>query len=66
MTGVRAELSEGLLLGTGTVSYGVAVPYSINLVGITVHSQSACLAPGFNPFGAVTSNGVRQTIGTVP
>lgn len=59
------SIRESLLFGTGTVSFGIAVPFDLALIGVDAVSQSAALDPAYNAFGAVTSNGVTLHIGTV-
>ncbi|HEX5054052.1 MAG TPA: hypothetical protein VFZ65_19895 [Planctomycetota bacterium] len=46
-------------VGSSTFS----VPNNNGLIGTTLASQSATLTVGFNPFGFLTSNGARLTLG---
>jgi hypothetical protein len=48
------------LLGTGSTA--LAIPASPSLAGTIVLSQSAVFVPGINPFGFITSNGVRLVL----
>jgi hypothetical protein len=47
----------------GTASYGIAVPASINLMGMRVYHQWAVLDPSVNSLGIVMSGGGTATIG---
>ena len=59
-----ADALESLLIaGSSSVLFNFAVPADPNLAGVQLHSQAATLSVGFNPFGLVTSNGVRGTLG---
>lgn len=50
------------LVGTLTRTLG-PVPIDSNLIGLSVFSQSACLVPGVNLVGLLSSNGVAMVIG---
>jgi hypothetical protein len=61
-TGIGNVISNLGLPGT-TMSVSFAVPNSPAFNGLDIYSQSVWLAPGVNPFGAITSNGVTLTLG---
>jgi hypothetical protein len=48
-----------------SVTYGLAIPNQPNLVGLELFAQGFALDPagGHNPFGGLTSNGLRLLIG---
>jgi hypothetical protein len=45
---------------TGSTPF--SIPGSIAFAGLQIRSQSVALAPGINPLGAISSNGVRLTL----
>ncbi len=51
------------LAATGPTTTLLPIPDDLALVGLTVFVQSVVLAPGMNPLGAITSNGLQLTIG---
>ncbi len=60
-----ALILDSINFGTGTTSFGVAIPFDLTLIGVNAYAQSAALNPGYNAFGATTSNGVVVHVGTV-
>ena len=60
---ISAQFNEALLLGTGSVAFGVPVPLNIALIGVNGYSQSVALNPAFNAFGAQVSNGLTLHVG---
>jgi hypothetical protein len=50
-------------LGNGQTS--LPVPNNVNIVGAVLFFESAVIAPGINPAGAVASNGIRGQVGSV-
>ena len=62
------QWSESLVLNTivatgTTATYTLAIPNNTSLLDYPLTSQSAALAPGFNSFGMVLSNGWWMTVG---
>ena len=56
--------SVSLLLPVGgTASQNLSIPNIPSLAGLIVTSQSVALVPAVNPLGALSSNGVRMTVG---
>ena len=62
---LHTSLEEVILFvpiaGAGSLTW--PVPNTPSLAGAVVFAQSAAIVPGINPFGAVTSNGLRLTVG---
>ena len=58
-----AQFNEAILLGTGSVAFGVPIPLNYALLGANGFSQSVSLNPAFNVFGAQTSNGLALHVG---
>lgn len=46
-----------------SMTYSLTIPSVTTLLGLQLFGQSIWLEPTANPFGALTSNGVRSTIG---
>lgn len=66
--GLRSSLDvlQVFLPSGGTNTSSLAIPASVSLVGANVFSTSVMYEqPAPNPFGAITSNGVRGTIGNL-
>lgn len=63
--GLRASLDSltAWFVGGPTHARSFAVPSSVTLRGVDVFATSAVFVPGFNAFGAITSNGIRGRIG---
>lgn len=59
--GLRATL-DLIVVGSNA---SVPIPANPTLVGASLYANGASLAPGANPFGAITSNGIQGTIGDV-
>ncbi|MGE3171565.1 MAG: hypothetical protein AB7O97_03000 [Planctomycetota bacterium] len=61
-----AVFQSTFLLGSGSIGFGINVPNDPFLAGFTFYSQTLAFdAAAPNSFGAVASNGVALTIGTV-
>jgi hypothetical protein len=61
-----AFLRSEFLLGSGTLSYYLAIPNDTYLIGLQIFSQSLAFdAAAQNALGAITSNGLALTVGTV-
>lgn len=54
-----------ILFGTGSQSRSLSIPNDLFWVGTVLRSQTASLVPGINAFGALSSNAVRLTIGSL-
>jgi hypothetical protein len=69
MPGCRAYVNPDLgstVLGSPTAAYTFAIPSTPSLVNLQLFSQSLAIDTTLpNAFGAITSNGVAMTIGTV-
>lgn len=48
-----------------TAEHTLAIPFDQQLLGLHVYMQAWTFAPGYNPIGLVTSNGVELVIGDV-
>jgi hypothetical protein len=64
------QSSEILGLGTtpltaSTLSFTLAIPNQISLLGSHVYLQAYCFAPGANPLEIISSNGIDWLIGDV-
>lgn len=59
--GLRASLD---LINVGS-TFSLLIPSNPTLIGVSAYAMGASLAPGVNPFGALTSNGIQGTIGDV-
>jgi hypothetical protein len=62
------QWSENLVMhtivGTGTTAtYSLPIPNDVSLLDYPLTAQSVALAPGYNSFGLVTSNGWWMTVG---
>ncbi|MBL8752667.1 MAG: hypothetical protein JNK15_05145 [Planctomycetes bacterium] len=64
--GLRASLDvlNAWFIGSSTHVYGLSIPNSLYLMGLNIHTTTAVFqVPAVNPFGAITSRGLRGTIG---
>lgn len=52
-----------LLFGSPTATATIGVPNNPAMVGLPLSNQAASLVPGVNALGAITSNGVKSTLG---
>ncbi|MCR9245175.1 MAG: hypothetical protein NXI31_09095 [bacterium] len=50
-------------VGPSTATYGLAIPNSEGLAGLTMFVQGWAAAPGANAANAIVSNGVQWGIG---
>lgn len=48
-----------------TAQHSLAIPFDVTLIGVHVYLQAWTLAPSFNPFGIVTSNGLELVLGVL-
>ena len=55
----------GVNIGNAPWSQAFFIPPSPIYIGMSVFGQSAALVPGANPFGAISSNGLRLTVGNL-
>lgn len=53
------------LASAGSASLNVSVPNNPSLVNVVLTSQSIAFAPGVNVLGALSSNGIRLTLGNL-
>ncbi len=60
---VSSDASAPFTVSGTTVNHSLAIPNVPALAGARLHQQSAIVAPGINPFGVVTSNGMTWTLG---
>ncbi len=58
------DVMDTIAIAGGTGSRPFSVPNNVALIGVVVMSQTATLTPGANPFGFLTSNGLRLQIGS--
>ena len=69
MPGCRVYVNPDIgltLFGTPDASYSFPIPNQLSLIGLQLFSQSLALdSTQPNAFGAITSNGVAMTLGTV-
>ena len=56
------DVLASFLPAIGSGSTPLSIPNVPGLAGTIVSSQSAVMVPGINPFGFVSSNGVRLTL----
>jgi hypothetical protein len=61
---VSPDVLLTFLPSAGASSQPFPLPASASLSGTTVSSQALTLVPGVNPFGGMTSNGLRLVLGT--
>lgn len=54
---------QALVTGPTTASFGVGIPSLSSLIGLHLYLQGWALAPGMNPAGVITSNGLDWGIG---
>jgi hypothetical protein len=50
--------------GVGTATFSVPLPNNIGLLGLRLYLQGWAIAPGYNPGGAIVSNGLAWRIGS--
>ena len=59
--GIHVDLSFAattLLFGSPSATYPLVIPNNTGLMGLWIYNQSATLAPGINPGGVLSSNGI--------
>ena len=54
---------EITVLDSASVNAFVTIPHAVKFYGLNLYTQGAAFAPGINPLGVLSSNGVEATLG---